>query len=1028
MQDNRNDIFFVQNNILVKQNNEFVGCEYLGNKAVLLSLRNSDSLISDSQFKGNELESDLIAVNEKSSLLIENSEFTGNVSPDIGVLIKVSAAKSFNCKNSEFYENLYSNTFIFDLSSTKISLIDIKSAKNTVYNLISSSINSLDIFNFTSDRDHSSAFLYSKNSILSIQSSQFINQKQIFEIIDNEVTMNSVMISGIDQQVFKLVRSSMVSYGLSIEDSPGMIAADGSDLDFYNFYIRNSSGPIFESSSVSYSQSSFSSTNGLICEDVELTVLGSKFEYGPFAMSLSNSKLKMKDSRIAYSKYSGIQATHSELLINNSEFFENYGKSGGGLVLDNSDLSLFSCNLTKNSALDGGGIFYSNSTFTEENSTYISNSAIHGDNIATPFSYLKEDPSNIYNVSSGEELTNLKFYLKDELDQTIFTDNSSILSLIAISDNSTIRGSGKIISTNGEVSLEGIKINAEPGSTQGFFLFYPIANSSLEFVLEFRKCVLGEILELDNSCNLCGNNTYSIDKNDRYCKPCPFGAICPGGSKIFPDAGYWASQQYPENIYPCLNPLACIEGSNNAENNCAFSYDGVLCATCIPGYKLKGSYNCTKCPKYWISWLIVVISGILVLGFVAFMVYFNIKNLNKSKSEIALLLKILVNYCQTIVVLASIDLKWPSSILNLFDFSTAIGESSTQVLSLSCTEFKSDTKSSYKETLTTLMFPIIVILTVFFVWSLVSVLKKSAQYIRVHFVSTCVVIILLMHTSVSNTILSVFSCKKVNGEYWNTSDYNLKCFVDQHLNILLYIGLPGLIIWCISLPSVMFVCLFKNRRYLDQVETLVKFKTLFSGYKPEFYYWEFLVILRKFLIRVIAILLISSGITIQGLGIMIVLLFSLSLHINYKPYEKDSINKLEQYCIIVLILFICGGITFSTDIQDRSKVIIGWILFVVNIMFLLYWGKFFFKQVFDILGKTNLYTKLKNRFFFRKKNKINVNVEQGVRVECTYKSGVEEPADRSLDFLFPKNPSNSCLGVDEFQPKCNVWTVRCEAN
>ena len=72
--------------------------------------------------------------------------------------------------------------------------------------------------------------------------------------------------------------------------------------------------------------------------------------------------------------------------------------------------------------------------------------------------------------------------------------------------------------------------------------------------------------------------------------------------------------------------------------------------------------------------------------------------------------------------------------------------------------------------------------------------------------------------------------------------------------------------------------MFKNRKNLDEKDTKIKFKTLFAGYVENLYFWEFLIILRKFCMRLIAIILISSGITVQGLGIMIVLLLALVAH------------------------------------------------------------------------------------------------------------------------------------------------------
>ena len=106
----------------------------------------------------------------------------------------------------------------------------------------------------------------------------------------------------------------------------------------------------------------------------------------------------------------------------------------------------------------------------------------------------------------------------------------------------------------------------------------------------------------------------------------------------------------------------------------------------------------------------MVIGSIIILGLIAFLVYSNIKNVNKQKSDIALLLKILVNDCQTMMLLASIDLKWPISILYLFNFSTMVGDSTSQVLTISCSEISSGYSESLSELSATMMLPFMLIL------------------------------------------------------------------------------------------------------------------------------------------------------------------------------------------------------------------------------------------------------------------------------------------------------------------------------
>ena len=160
----------------------------------------------------------------------------------------------------------------------------------------------------------------------------------------------------------------------------------------------------------------------------------------------------------------------------------------------------------------------------------------------------------------------------------------------------------------------------------------------------------------------------------------------------------------------------------------------------------------------------------------------------------------------------------------------------------------------------------------------------------------------------------------------------------------------------------------------------------------------------------------------QGLGIMIVLLLALVAHLLYRPYEKNEINKLEYYSILTLNHYVAGGILFGTDISDFSKEAIGWILFTMNLVFLVYWAKFFCRALSEILKKSGFYLKFRTKLSksFRKK------IEPG---NCSQKAKDEEnnkdfEADQSGELFCPQNSNNSVEDYNPNGPRINVWTVK----
>jgi hypothetical protein len=43
---------------------------------------------------------------------------------------------------------------------------------------------------------------------------------------------------------------------------------------------------------------------------------------------------------------------------------------------------------------------------------------------------------------------------------------------------------------------------------------------------------------------------------DDFCLPCPSGAFCPGGGRMWPFPGYWSYSEYSIPVR-CVYPLAC---------------------------------------------------------------------------------------------------------------------------------------------------------------------------------------------------------------------------------------------------------------------------------------------------------------------------------------------------------------------------------------------------------------------------------------------------------------------------------------
>jgi outer membrane protein assembly factor BamB len=92
------------------------------------------------------------------------------------------------------------------------------------------------------------------------------------------------------------------------------------------------------------------------------------------------------------------------------------------------------------------------------------------------------------------------------------------------------------------------------------------------------------------------------------CKPCPKGATCPGGNRVWPEPGYWNPSEDSGYVMECRPTERCLGGKMSV---CAPGYAGELCGECSPGFIRTPSGVCVACPAT-ASRLILLIGDVVV--------------------------------------------------------------------------------------------------------------------------------------------------------------------------------------------------------------------------------------------------------------------------------------------------------------------------------------------------------------------------------------------------------------------------------
>ena len=168
---------------------------------------------------------------------------------------------------------------------------------------------------------------------------------------------------------------------------------------------------------------------------------------------------------------------------------------------------------------------------------------------------------------------------------------------------------------------------------------------------------------------------------------------------------------------------------------------------------------------------------------------------------------------------------------------------------------------------------------------------------------------------------------------------DIECWNSTHVFHVLFVALPSLLFWGILIPTICLYILYKNRKSLGSIKIRKRYGFLFNGYTKSEYYWEFVILYRKILIISCSVFIANlASVNIQALTVLILLIISLVMQLNFSPYSGKELNTMEVRSILVSTVTIYCGLYYLTgDLDYVSRVIFFIIIVVANIYFLYIW-------------------------------------------------------------------------------------------
>jgi hypothetical protein len=400
---------------------------------------------------------------------------------------------------------------------------------------------------------------------------------------------------------------------------------------------------------------------------------------------------------------------------------------------------------------------------------------------------------------------------------------------------------------------------------------------------------------------------------------------------------YWRPSNTSELLLNCYARDICL-GGNLAE--CDTGYEGRLCTFCSEGYFRFGNFFCLPCGSaVW-----GVFRGILVLlgsaVFLIIMILGNLRSTAKRKSSMSIHFRIFMNYSQVSMLMSSLQVKWPVDLFSFFEGLKMTSNASQFSFSNECLTGESSIKYLYQKAIMVAIIPIILILLACFVWGVVALVKRRTEYLRVHVVCSVIVLLLSMQPIVLQSSLQLFPCVEVeHGSLWLLHDMHVACWESEHQTYAFGVALPAILIWCIATPLFFWALLYRQRKNLQDQVNLRRIGFLYSGYHPHFYFWEFMVVLRKSMMVMIANLLMTSESQTQSEMAVGVLWVFVILQHKEMPFETRRFNHTEFLSLTASLVAVIAGALYQTDLrtQPGAYYCLLILVFAFNAMFLLVW-------------------------------------------------------------------------------------------
>ncbi|CAD8163743.1 unnamed protein product [Paramecium octaurelia] len=518
-------------------------------------------------------------------------------------------------------------------------------------------------------------------------------------------------------------------------------------------------------------------------------------------------------------------------------------------------------------------------------------------------------------------------------------------------------------------------------------------NTNYNLLVDVRtfQCQLGEFLnQTTGGCILCDKfqNQYQVARKALNCSfkdDMKIRLIESSMIELRPT--YWRAYNHSQNIEYCYHmPKNCQGGWIPGDKSCQVGHIGALCEQCDlydsrgqGSFYLSSAYQCLNCKItvynilsiifviFWtlLSTLISVSStSEMIQEFIAglrlrlFGVKFPIKQISS-----AILIKVFTNYLQIISTLLKFQLQLPNELTSII--SSCANPIESMAFSLDCY---------------LVQFTEVLIIYIRIIWSIIMALSYVILFIGLGGIAIAVKLIkhnfsfytisviylfIFFQPSLIGQLISLLSYRQISDEFWISSNVAYRYDTSSHLRWIIAFDIPLLTILCITIPTILWYGVYKNRRTLDKTITRKTWGYLYQDETVKIVQKELIILVRIYY---------DDFITIKASLIFLILFFYSHFAKSINPYMTKQLNVLDQQSIIICAISIVLACSIYSAQQQNLQEIIWPFYVIIGCLNSFYTIKLvisiilaYFKRIFDKIDN------LKQRIFAILPLKISSN-------------------------------------------------------